>query len=69
MCCKAHDTFYAAHEHSLNWIDFVGSHWALAQCVGGVMGAVMFAGLTTFGLIFWIAIKNKFRPGSEPDRG
>ncbi len=68
QCCAVHDQFYADHANSLNWPEFVSSHWTLAQCVGGAMGATMFAGLCTFGLLAWISMKNKFQPGSGKDR-
>ena len=58
-CCKIHDDFYSANADNLNWFDFIGAHWDLAQCVGGVMGATMFAGLSTFGFLFWVAIKSR----------
>ena len=69
QCCKVHDEFYATNADNLNWFDFVGSHWELASCVGGTMGATMFAGLCTVGLLFWVVLKNKFKPGSRPEKG
>ena len=65
LCCKPHDLYYQQNADNLNWFDFLGAHWELAQCVGGVMGAVMYAGLCTFGLLFWINLKNKYRPPSR----
>ena len=64
-CCARHDLFYAANADNLNWLDFVGAHWELAQCVGGVMGATMFAGLCTFGLLSWIHFKNRLSHGAR----
>ncbi len=55
-CCKAHDEFYAGYD---GWLGYWGAHWELAACVGGAMGALMWAGLATFGTALIIHRRNR----------
>lgn len=66
LCCKAHDEFYASYD---GWLGYLGAHADLAQCVGGAMGALMYAGLATVGWLVVIAYKNTFKPGRNDSLG
>lgn len=65
-CCKVHDTFY--HD-AMTWTEKLGSDWDLGTCVGGAMGVVMWAGVSTLGLLIMMHLKNQLSKGRDARRG
>lgn len=68
-CCAAHDLAYGT-------AGFFGSFQAdvefgvcIASAAGWGMGALMFAGVATFGTAIKIGIANRFRPGQSDGQG
>lgn len=56
-CCKLHD---AAYTHTMTWTGKLVADYHLATCVGGIMGAVMWTGVATFGALIAIHLTNRY---------
>lgn len=61
-CCKAHDAFY--HD-TMTLAQKVAADAELWACVGGSMGMLMWAGVSTLGLGIMVHLKNRLTKGKD----
>lgn len=61
-CCRMHDGVYT---ETMTFLQKLAADVDLYSCVGGVMGAIMWAGVSTLGLVIVMIMKNQLTKGRD----